>query len=103
MEFTGFDEQINRHRLGLLSRGARQYLVEPNCQPIEEEWFGFRPMSCDGVPIIDRSPAMSNVLIATGHSMLGVSMSPATGKLVAEMLTGVSPHVDVSAYRLSRF
>jgi len=103
MEFTGFDEQINRHRLGLLSRGAKQYLVEPNCQPIEEEWFGFRPMSCDGVPIIDRSPAMSNVLIATGHSMLGVSMSPATGKLVAEMLTGVSPHVDVSAYRLSRF
>lgn len=103
MEFTGYDERINRRRLGLLSKRAKDYLVEPDCQPIEEEWFGFRPMSCDGAPIIDRSPAMSNVLIAAGHSMLGVSMSPATGKLVSELLTGATPHLDATVYRLSRF
>ncbi len=103
MEFTGYDERINRRRLNLLSKGAKRYLVDPVCEPIEEEWFGFRPMSCDGAPIIDRSPAMANVMIAAGHSMLGMSMSPATGKLVTEMLTGAKPHVDPLPYRLSRF
>ncbi len=103
MEFAGYDERINRRRLALLRKGAERYLVEPTCEPIEEEWCGFRPMSCDGAPIIDRSPTMANVMIAAGHSMLGVSMSPATGKLVTEMLTGTTPHVDPHPYRLSRF
>lgn len=103
MEFTGYDENINRRRLGLLSKGASRYLRDPVCNPVEEEWCGFRPMSCDGAPIIDWSPAMSNVMMAAGHSMLGVSMSPATGKLVSEMLTGAEPHINPDAYRVSRF
>jgi D-amino-acid dehydrogenase len=103
MEFTGYDEKINKRRLSLLSKGAKRFLVDPVSEPIEEEWYGFRPMSCDGVPIIDRSPAMNNVIIAAGHNMLGVSMSPATGKLVAEILNGTKPHIDLSQYRISRF
>ncbi len=103
MEFTGYNENINRRRLNLLSEGAKRYLVDPVADPIQEEWYGFRPMSADGVPVIDRSPAMNNVLIATGHSMLGVSMSPSTGKLVAEIISGIEPHLDPQPYRLSRF
>ena len=103
MEFTGYDEKINRRRLNLLSQGAAEYMIDMNYGPVEEEWYGFRPMSCDGAPIIDRSPALSNVVIAAGHSMLGVSMSPATGKLVAEMLTGEEPHLDIRPYRVGRF
>ncbi len=55
--------------------------------PIEEEWFVWQPMTPNSVPIIDRSPTMDNVPIAAGHNMLRVSMSPATGKLVAELLS----------------
>lgn len=103
MEFAGYDASLNRRRLTLLTTGAAHYFDEPVSEPIEEEWFGWRPMTPDSVPIIDRTPAMDNVLIAAGHNMLGVSMAPATGKLVAELLTKQSPHVDASRYSLSRF
>ena len=103
MEFAGYDATLNRRRLTLLTEGARHYLAELAGEPIEEEWFGWRPMTPDSVPIIDGSPIMSNVLIAAGHNMLGVSMAPATGKLIAEILSGAAPHIDLSQYRLNRF
>jgi D-amino-acid dehydrogenase len=103
MEFAGYDESMNRSRLGLLTDAAKVYLREPFAEPVQEEWWGWRPMTFDSLPIIDRSPAMKNVLIATGHNMLGLSMGPGTGKLVAEMLSGAEPHIDVRPYSLSRF
>jgi D-amino-acid dehydrogenase len=103
MEFAGYDSTLNRERLELLKDAARQYLHEPYCEPVEEEWFGWRPMTFDGKPILDRSPARSNVLIAAGHNMLGLSMAPATGKLVAELLSGQKPHLDPTPYSLRRF
>ena len=60
-------------------------------------------MTYDSLPIIDRSPTYENVYIAAGHNMLGLSMAPATGKLVAELAGGAAPHVDPTPYRLSRF
>ena len=60
-------------------------------------------MTYDGLPIIDRAPAARNVLIAAGHNMLGLSMATATGKLVAEVLGGTSPHIDPEPYILKRF
>jgi D-amino-acid dehydrogenase len=103
MEFAGYDATLNRRRLDLLRRGAEPYLHEPYCEPVEEEWYGWRPMTYDGKPIIDRSPALSNVVIAAGHNMLGVSMAPATGKLVAELLDGITPHIDPAPYAAGRF
>jgi D-amino-acid dehydrogenase len=103
MEFAGYDTTLNRRRLDLLREGARHYLQEPFCEPVEEEWYGWRPMTPDSVPIIDRSPAFENVIIAAGHNMLGLSMAPGTGKLVAEMLGGGDTHIDPSPYAVSRF
>jgi D-amino-acid dehydrogenase len=60
-------------------------------------------MTVDGAPIIDRLPALDNVVVAAGHNMLGIAMAPATGRLVAEMLTGEAPHIDPAPYRLARF
>jgi D-amino-acid dehydrogenase len=60
-------------------------------------------MTYDSLPIIDRSPALRNVHIAAGHNMLGLSMATATGKLVAEVLSGQAPHVDATPYRVGRF
>jgi D-amino-acid dehydrogenase len=103
MEFAGYDASINQRRLGLLRDGASHYLREPYCDPVEEEWFGWRPMTYDSLPIIDRSPAMNNVWIAAGHNMLGLSMAPATGKLVAELLCGEPTHIDPKAFAVTRF
>jgi D-amino-acid dehydrogenase len=102
MEFAGYDTTINPRRLDLLRDGARHYLREPLAEPVLEEWYGWRPMTPDGKPIIDRSPALDNVYLAAGHNMLGLSMAPATGKLIAELLGGEQPHIDPAPYRLNR-
>jgi D-amino-acid dehydrogenase len=103
MEFAGYDATLNRARLDLLREGARPYLHEPFGDPVEEEWFGWRPMTPDSLPVIDRSPAYGNVLVAAGHNMLGLSMAPATGRLVAELLDGRPPHLDPGPYSVRRF
>ena len=104
MEFAGYDTSLNRRRLDLLRQGASHYLHEPFCAPVEEEWYGWRPMTYDSKPIIDRSPRLPNVVIAAGHNMLGLSMAPATGKLVAEILGGhAAPHLDPAPYAVTRF
>lgn len=103
MEFVGYDTTINPKRLQLLKTAAEKYLYEPYCEPIEETWFGWRPMTWDGKPIIDRSPAMKNVWIAAGHNMLGLSMAPGTGRLLKELMLGEEPHLDPSHFAASRF
>jgi D-amino-acid dehydrogenase len=104
MEFAGYDDTMNRDRLKILTDGAAVYLKEPIVPgPDAEEWWGWRPMIHDGKPIIDRTPAMSNVVIAAGHGMLGLSMATGTGKLVTELLTEQKPHVDPGHYSLKRF
>ena len=103
MEFAGYDTSINPKRLQLLKDAAELYLFEPHAKPIEEEWYGWRPMTYDGKPIIDRSPKFENVWIAAGHNMLGLSMGPGTGKLIAELMTGKDPHIDPSHFAATRF
>ncbi len=61
-------------------------------------------MTYDSLPIIGRVPKSSNVILAAGHNMLGLSMAPATGKLVAELLDdGATPHLDTAPYAVTRF
>ena len=103
MEFSGYDETLNRRRLDLLLEGARYYLHEPYTEPFENEWFGWRPMTYDGKPIIGPTPKMHNVFIAAGHSMAGTTMATATGKLIAEMVCGHTPHVDPRPFAATRF
>lgn len=104
MEFAGYDETLNPSRLKLLRDAATMYLKEPGHDArLQNEWWGWRPMIHDGNPVIDRSPKYGNVWIAAGHGMLGLSMATGTGKLIAELLDGRSPHVDASAYSLKRF
>lgn len=102
MEFAGYDTTLNRHRLNYLRSGAAEYLHEPTAEPVEEEWYGWRPMTADGIPFIDRSPRFGNVWIGAGHSMLGISMGTGTGKLLAELITGQKPHVPAECYRVNR-
>lgn len=100
MEFAGYDDTLNRSRLALLTDAAKLYLRDPVAEPVQEEWWGWRPMTPSGLPVIDRAPAATNVLIAAGHNMLGLSMAPATGQLVAELLGEGKTHIDAAPYAL---
>lgn len=99
MEFAGYDDTLNVRRLAVLTDGAAKYLRTVPAGPPRESWWGWRPMTPDGLPVIGPAPVADNVLIAAGHGMLGLSMAPATGRLVAELVGG-EPHVDPRPYRL---
>jgi D-amino-acid dehydrogenase len=103
MEFAGYDESLDPRRITMLRAGASHYLHEPTAEPVVEQWYGWRPMTPDSLPIIGRCPAFGNVYLAAGHNMLGVSMAPATGKLVSEMLNGLQPHVPIEPMAVTRF
>ena len=102
MELSGFDTHLNLRRTGALTRGFNSYFRQRQDHEIKEEWCGFRPMTVDGLPFIDRSPRLKNVMIAAGHNMIGLSAAPGTGKLVADMMTGALPHIDPRPYRIAR-
>ena len=103
MEFSGYAEGLNRTRLDALRRGAAQGLHVPEGPELKEEWWGWRPMSVDEVPIIGPSSRWSNLMLATAHGMLGVSMSAASGELVASMMQGGAPALDPAPYAPARF
>ncbi len=103
MEFSGFDVSLNRRRLQALERGAREYLHQPVGPVKREEWFGWRPMTCDDLPILGRVPGAQRLWLATGHGMLGVSMSTASGQLVADLICERATAIDPTPYRAERF
>lgn len=103
MEFAGYDESLKPERIQMLRSGASHYLYEPTAEPVVEEWFGWRPMTPDSLPIIDRSPAHENVFVAAGHNMIGVSLATATGKLVSELVSGKEPHLPIKPLSIKRF
>lgn len=103
MEFSGYDASLNRTRLDALTRGAAEYLREPVGPRRVEEWYGWRPMTYDDLPIIGRAPGQPDLVLATGHGMLGVSLAAVTGQLVGEIVTGQTPSLDLAPYSPARF
>lgn len=103
MEFVGFDDSIPIKRLVQLRRSAEPYLACKLPTANLESWFGWRPMTPDSLPIIGRTKGLNNAVIATGHSMLGMTLAPATGKLVAELISGKTPHIDPHPFSPTRF
>ena len=103
MEFSGFDERLNRTRLDALEKASREYLREPVGPVKREEWFGWRPMTWDDLPILGRAPGCENLWLATGHGMLGMSMSAITGLLLSELISGRAPSLDMTPYSAQRF
>jgi D-amino-acid dehydrogenase len=103
MEFSGYDASLNRARLDALKRAAAEYLHEPEGPSVVEEWFGWRPMTPDDLPLIGRAPGLENLVMATGHGMLGVSLSAITGIAVRDIVTGAPPSIDPAPCDPARF
>jgi len=66
-------------------------------------WYGYRPCSADGLPYIGRLKKYNNVIIATGHAMVGLSFGAGTGKLVTELAEGKQTSMDISHFTPERF
>ncbi len=103
MEFSGYDDTLNRTRLDALKRGAAEYLIEPEGPCVVEEWYGWRPMTYDDLPILGRTASLKNLVLATGHGMLGITLSAITGRLIAELVGDTSPSLDVAPFGPARF
>jgi D-amino-acid dehydrogenase len=71
--------------------------------PVEKIWYGYRPCSADGLPYIGRIKKYSNVVVATGHSMLGLSLGAGTGKLVSELVDEQPASIDLTPFAVERF
>jgi D-amino-acid dehydrogenase len=102
MEFAGYDATLNRSRLQLLRDGAARYLRDPIPTAEQEAWWGWRPMTPDGLPYVGRVPRWSNVYTAAGHGMLGISLAPSTGRLLAELVTQRQPHLNAGPFAVDR-
>ena len=103
MELAGLDESITQRRVDAIVRGAREFVSLPREPRILETWCGMRPCTPDGIPMIGRPRGWNNLTIAAGHAMLGLTLSLATGQLVADLCTGNTPAVDPTPFRPTRF
>lgn len=88
MEIAGLHERINPRRIQGIIDSSIRYLpaFEPGDFETVNPWCGLRPCSPDGLPYIGRTSRWKNLMIATGHAMMGLSLGPVTGRMVAESL-----------------
>jgi D-amino-acid dehydrogenase len=105
MEIAGIDHRINMNRVkGIVDAIPRYYPGMNVPEPKEEDvWHGLRPCSPDGLPYIGRLSSLKNVILATGHSMMGLSLGPGTGKLIAEIVNEERPGIDMRPFDSERF
>ena len=102
MEFSGYDLAIDPRRISNLFTLARDY-VELEQPEYEEPWAGLRPMTVDGLPILDWAQPFRNAYIATGYSMLGMTVAPPAGEAMAEMVTTGARPALFEPFRIDRF
>jgi D-amino-acid dehydrogenase len=103
MEFAGYDDRLTRARLDALERAAAAALREPTGPAKREEWFGWRPMTWDDLPILGAVPGRRGLWLAVGHGMMGMGMSAVTGRLLADLMAGRETVVDAAPYAITRF
>lgn len=103
LELSGWDMTIRRKRVAWLRNAGERVMGVPADGPVRQIWRGPRPVTPDGLPVIGRVPGRERVIVASGHCMLGLSLGPVTGKLVAELAGGARPSLDLSTLSPGRF
>jgi D-amino-acid dehydrogenase len=105
MEIAPVNDNINLNRVEGIVRSVPAYFKNINLEmPAKEDiWYGFRPCTPDGLPFIGASDKIPNMIIAGGHAMSGLSLGPATGRLVADIAIGKKPGIDLKPFSPDRF
>jgi len=104
MEFSGINHRIRRERVEAIARAGGNYYTSLEISEEEKAAAkcGLRPVSPDGLPFIGRPAKYDNLIIATGHAMMGWSLGPATGKLVSELIAGRKPSMPMDSFHPDR-
>ncbi|HEX3660824.1 MAG TPA: FAD-dependent oxidoreductase [Acidobacteriaceae bacterium] len=101
VEDAGFDRTVDPGRLqGLFAKAASLWPPLRESR-IVESWIGFRPASEDGLPILDTTA--EHCWVATGHFRNGIMLGPATGRVLAQCMTGRAPEIDLTPFHARRF
>ena len=105
MEVGGLDLSINPARVRGIIKSVHAYFPRFSDSDFEgiTPWAGLRPVSPDGIPYLGQVPGLPNLLAATGHAMMGLSLGPVSGRLVADLLAGEPPFRPIHALSPARF
>jgi len=103
LELSGWDMTIRRKRVAGLRRAVQRVMGIPDDGPLRQIWRGPRPVTPDGLPVVGRVPRRERVILATGHCMMGLSLGPITGRLVAELAGGRQLSLDLGPLSPDRF
>ena len=105
MEIAGIDHSVNMNRVRGIVDAIPKYYPDMKVDIPQKEnvWQGLRPCSPDGLPYIGRTRKFVNVIVATGHSMMGLSLGPGTGKLVSEIVSNEKSSISLHAFDPERF
>lgn len=105
MEVVSTNTKPQYERINGVINSVKVFLPEFQIEKPSDDkiWYGYRPCSADGVPYIGKINNYDNVIVATGHSMMGVSLGPGTGKLVSEIINDEPTSIDIKAFEVERF
>jgi D-amino-acid dehydrogenase len=104
MELAGINDNINPKRVKAISKSVSNYYQGLSLTKEEEATadYGLRPCSPDGLPYIGRTHKYKNLIIASGHAMMGWSLGPPTGKLVSEIISDKKLSLDIKPFHPDR-
>ncbi len=105
LEISNLSPKINLSRMNGILNAVPKYYPElkPELPSEKNIWHGFRPCTPDGLPYIGKSRIYKNLVLATGHAMMGLSLGPASGKLVSEIIQGTASSLDLTLLSPNRF
>jgi D-amino-acid dehydrogenase len=105
MEVGGLDLKVNPARVRGIVKSVNTYFPKFSNRDFDgvKPWSGLRPVSPDGIPYLGQVPTVENLLVASGHAMMGLSLGPVTGRLVADLLAGTPSFTPLSGLAVARF
>ena len=103
VEDVGFRFGTTKRGLAQVRRGAIELVPQLKQAREHFDWFGLRPNSPDGLPVLGPLPGWENVTLATGHFRNGILLAPITGELIAEEILAGRPNERLTPFRPDRF
>ncbi|GAA2720816.1 NAD(P)/FAD-dependent oxidoreductase [Actinocorallia aurantiaca] len=102
LELTGMDRRIVPRRVAAMLAPVRSCLPALDLTGEQRVWAGLRPCAPDGLPYVGPAPAVDNLFLCCGHGHIGMGLAPSTGRLLAQLLTGERPDLDLRPFRIDR-
>ena len=105
MEITTTDSAPQLNRVVGIIKAVKSFYPDFDIPvpTLDKVWYGYRPCSADGLPYLGRTKKWNNLVMATGHAMVGLSLGAGTGKLVSEIVNEQPTSIDISYYSPERF